>query len=888
MSAETPQIIYRRDYRAPDYLIDAVHLHFSLAEGETVVTSRLNCRRNGKGENPPLVLDGKELELVSILLDHRPLTAADYVQGKESLTIERVPAGFALEITTRIRPEANTALEGLYKSGGNYFTQCEAEGFSKITYFPDRPDVMSRFTTTIEADRALPVLLSNGNLLEAGELPGGRHYATWQDPFPKPCYLFALVAGDLVRLADTYVTGSGRTIDLHIYVQKHNSDRCGHAMRSLQQAMAWDERVYGREYDLDLFMIVAVDDFNMGAMENKGLNVFNSKYVLAKPQTATDEDYAGIAGVVAHEYFHNWTGNRVTCRDWFQLSLKEGLTVFRDQQFSADMTSAAVKRLADVSRLRSFQFVEDGGPMAHPVRPDSYIEINNFYTVTVYEKGAELVRMIHTLLGPDRFRRGMDLYFARHDGQAVTCDDFLRAMEEGGDIDLGQFRHWYAQAGTPELQATCGFDAAAGSCTLEITQSCPPTPGQPGKPLFHIPVVMGLLDSRGRDMELTLHGRNEGTSTVLEVTEKKQTFTFENIGEKPVPSLLRGFSAPVKLHYDYSDEELRFLLAHDSDSFNRWEAGQRLSCRLLLRLIEDRQQGRELLLDPGFVAVFRELIGQAGTMDAAFLAELLILPAEKYLGEQLPVIDVEAIHAVRQFVRRSLAEQLRGPLLELYRAIRSDAPYQYDQESAGRRSLKNTALAYLMLLDDREIMALCLRQFEQAGNMTDVLAALQAIVHNPDCPERRSVLVSFYSDWHNDTLVLDKWFALQATAPLPGTLAEVKSLMAHPAFSLKNPNKVRALIGAFCSGNQLCFHEKSGAAYVFLAEQVLAIDRFNHQIAARMLNPLSRWQRFDAARRELMRRELERILACGELSRDVYEVASKSLGPAEAPKRGNA
>jgi aminopeptidase N len=879
MSAEAPQIIYRHDYRPPAYLVDAVRLRVSIGEDDTLVISRLTCRRNGEaGGNCPLVLDGRELELVSVLLDNRMLPAAEYVKDGDSLTIGQVPDRFELEITTRIRPAANTALEGLYKSGGNYFTQCEAEGFSKITYFPDRPDVMSRYTTTIEADRALPVLLANGNLVESGELPGGRHYATWQDPFPKPCYLFALVAGDLVRIADTHVTGSGRTIDLHIYVQQHNSDRCDHAMRSLKQAMAWDEREYGLEYDLELFMIVAVDDFNMGAMENKGLNIFNSKYVLAKPQTATDDDYAGIAGVVAHEYFHNWTGNRVTCRDWFQLTLKEGLTVFRDQQFSADMTSAAVKRLTDVSRLRSFQFVEDGGPMAHPVRPDSYIEINNFYTVTVYEKGAELVRMLHTLLGRERFRRGMDLYFARHDGQAVTCDDFLRAMEDGGGIDLGQFRHWYSQAGTPELHVTCHYDAAAATCALEVSQSCPPTPGQPEKPLFHMPLAMGLLDSRGRDMELTLHGVREGTATVLEVTGKKQTFTFENLAERPVPSLLRGFSAPVKLHYEYDDEELRFLLAHDSDAFNRWEAGQRLSCRLLLRLIAEHRQGREPRVDSGFIEVFRELLAQAGTMDPAFVAELLALPSEKYLGEQMAVIDVEAIHAVRLFVRRSLAGALRGPLLELYRAMRSDEPYCYDPVSAGRRSLKNTALAYLMLLEDPEIMALCLRQFEQAGNMTDVLAALQTIVHNPDCPERRSVLVSFYSDWYNDPLVLDKWFSLQATAPLPGTLAEVKSLLAHPGFSLKNPNKVRALIGAFCAGNQLCFHDAGGAGYVFLADQVLAIDRFNHQIAARMLNPLSRWQRFDAARRALMRRELERILACPELSRDVYEVASKSLG----------
>ncbi|RJX25460.1 MAG: aminopeptidase N [Desulfurivibrio sp.] len=878
MSSDTPQVIYRQDYRAPDFLIDTVHLHFFLGERQAVVTSRLHCRRNGAaGANPPLVLDGKELELVSVLLDSRKLTDRDYELSKEALTIGQVPDSFELTIITLIRPEENTALEGLYKSSGNFCTQCEAQGFRKITYFLDRPDVMSRFTTTIEADRSIPVLLANGNLAETGQAPGGRHYATWHDPFPKPCYLFALVAGDLVRVADTHVTGSGRAIALHIYVQKHNSDRCEHALRSLKKAMAWDEKVYGLEYDLDLFMIVAVDDFNMGAMENKGLNIFNSKYVLAKPQTATDADYAGIEGVVAHEYFHNWTGNRVTCRDWFQLSLKEGLTVFRDQQFSADMTSPAVKRLSDVRMLRTLQFVEDSGPIAHPVRPDSYIEINNFYTVTVYEKGAELIRMIHTLLGEKGFRRGMDLYFARHDGQAVTCDDFVRAMEDGGGVDLGQFRRWYSQSGTPELQAAGSYDEKSRVFTLQVSQSCPPTPGQEKKEPFHIPLAVGLLDSRGRDMKFSVNGRPAAATVVLDVREREQCFVLADIREKPLPSLLRGFSAPVKLHYDYTEDELRFLLAHDSDPFNRWEAGHRLSCRLLLRLIADHQQGRELQLDDDFIAVFQGLLAQESGIDPAFLAELLALPSEKYLGEQLAVIDVEAIHQVRQFVRRTLAATLRNYFLEVFHGNTSMEPYSYDQQSAGRRSLKNVALAYLMVNHDKAVMDMCLRQFEQSGNMTDVLAALQAIVHNPDCPERKSVLVSFYSEWQRDTLVLDKWFSLQATAPLPETLAEVKSLLAHPAFSLKNPNKVRALIGAFCGANQLCFHEKSGAGYRFLADQVLAIDRFNHQIAARMLAPLSRWQRFDLPRQQLMCRELERILAAGELSRDVYEVASKSL-----------
>ncbi|MCB2181007.1 MAG: aminopeptidase N [Desulfobulbaceae bacterium] len=870
MRTDTPTTVFLKDYRKPDYFIDRINLRFALHETETIVTSRLACRRNGKageGSHLPLVLDGEDIELLSVKLDAQKLSPEEYVVDANSLTIPQVPDDFYLEIITRINPRDNTSLDGLYQSSGNFCTQCEAEGFRRITYFLDRPDVMSRFTTIIDAPHSIPVLLSNGNLVKKGNSGHGRHFAIWQDPFPKPCYLFALVAGNLVRIADTHTTASGRVIDLHIYVQEHNADRCEHAMSSLKKAMKWDEDVFGLEYDLDLYMIVAVDDFNMGAMENKGLNVFNSKYVLAKPATATDSDYEGIEGVIAHEYFHNWTGNRVTCRDWFQLSLKEGLTVFRDQQFSADMTSAAVKRLHDVTMLRNFQFPEDGGPMAHPVRPDSYMEINNFYTVTVYEKGAEVIRMIHTLLGQERFRQGMDLYFERYDGQAVTCDEFVRAMEDGSGIDLGRFRNWYSQSGTPELKVECLHDAHTASCTLRVTQSCPDTPGQSNKKPFHIPLAVGFLDQSGKEEKSTL---------ILDVKDFEQEYVIENIMEKPVPSLLRGFSAPVKLHYDYTDEELCLLLAHDTDPFNRWEAGQRLACRVLLELIWDIQLQKEISLDADFISVFAGLL-HPSKEDAAFLAQLLILPSEKYLGELLDVIDVTAIHQARQFVRHTLATELRDSFLEVYHENSSSLPYRYTPQSAGGRSLKNVSLSYLMLLDDEPVMDLCLRQFEQADNMTDVLAAFQALVHNPDCPERKSVLVSFLSEWQKDSLVLDKWFSLQATAPLPETLAEVKALMHHPAFSLKNPNKVRALIGAFCGANQLCFHAEDGEGYRFLADQVLAINAFNPQIASRLLSPLTRWRRFDSARQDMMRRELERILRDEKLSKDVYEVASKSL-----------
>ena len=789
---------YLKDYRPPDFLIDEVKLHVNLDQEHTLVTAVMTCRRNS--DKKELVLNGEELQLKSVKLAGRELAPDQYKTDPATLTINDVPDEFTLEIRTEINPEDNTALDGLYFAGGIFCTQCEAEGFRRITYFLDRPDVMARYTTTIEADRSLPVLLANGNLLEKGELPYNRHFVVWADPFPKPCYLFALVAGDLVRIAGQFTTMSGRRVALHIYVQEHNREACGHALHSLQKAMAWDEKKYGREYDLDLYMIVAVDDFNMGAMENKGLNIFNSKYVLARPQTATDTDYEMIEAVIAHEYFHNWTGNRITCRDWFQLSLKEGLTVFRDQEFSADMTSRPVKRISDVRLLRNVQFPEDNGPMAHPVRPDSYIEINNFYTVTVYEKGAEVIRMIHTLLGEEKFRRGMDLYFARHDGQAVTTDDFVRAMEDASAVDLGQFRRWYDQAGTPLLTCKGEYDPEQKTYTLKISQSCPATPGQPRKKPFHIPVRTGLLWGRGNESE-----------KLLEIKKPQENFLFTDIPEPPIPSILRNFSAPVKVEFSYSDDDLRYLLIHDSDPFNRWEAGQRYFCRIILRLITDIQSGRELALPPQVAETFARLLDMDGRIDPAFLTQLLTLPSEKYLGEQLEIVDVDAIHQAREFLRRTLAESFFHQLLTIFHANVNLSPYVYNPALAGQRGLKNLSLSYLMLSGEEAVIDICFRQYDGSENMTDIIAAFQALVHNRDCPERSAVLVHFLNKWQRERLVIDKWFAVQATAPRPDTLAEVKSLLAHPEFSLRNPNRVRSLIGSFCGANIVCFHEQSGA-----------------------------------------------------------------------------
>lgn len=878
-----PKTVRLADYRAPDFLIDSVALSFELDEANTEVSSVMRLRRNDQATGNSLVLNGRDLELVSIKIDGHLLDAGEYELETERLSIPSVPSIFTLEIVTRIHPQDNTSLGGLYTSGGNFCTQCEAEEFRKITYYLDRPDVMAKFTTMITADKnKYPVLLSNGNRVDGGELSDGRHWAKWEDPFPKPAYLFALVAGDLACIKDQFTTMSGRTVDLHLYVQHHNTDKCEHAMTSLKNAMAWDEKVYGREYDLDLYMIVAVDDFNMGAMENKGLNVFNSRYVLARPDTATDADYQGIEGVIGHEYFHNWSGNRVTCRDWFQLSLKEGFTVYRDEEFSADMGSRGVKRIEDVNVLRTHQFREDAGPMAHPVRPESYVEINNFYTVTVYNKGAEVVRMLAHLVGDAGFRRGTDLYFERHDGQAVTTDDFVAAIEDANEADFSQFKNWYSQAGTPVVTIAQAYDADTQCFRLTVSQSCPPTPGQSEKRPFHIPLAMGLLDQDGHDLPLRLKDEvadatqmtNSGTR-VLQVTKAEQVFEFENIPHAPVPSLLRGFSAPVKLQTDVSDEQYYFLMGHDSDPFNRWEAGQQMAVKIITGLAEKCQRGETLVLSDAFVAAMKKTLTDE-RLDKALIAAALSLPSEVYLGEFVSVIDPVALHEARCFVRRRLAEALRDSLLSIYAANLETGDYRVDAESVGRRALKNVCLSYLMELDDADVRTQCVSQFRSANNMTDVMVALSCLVNSPG-EERAEALSAFYAQWQQDPLVVDKWLSLQATSRLPGALENVKALTQHPAFSIKNPNKVRALIGAFCNGNPAQFHAKEGEAYIFLADKVIELDALNPQVAARLSNAFSQWRRYDEARQALMTTQIKRVLAAPGLSRDVYEVMSKSL-----------
>jgi len=878
MLRDTPRPIYLKDYQPPEYLIDETHLQVRLDEDETRVRARLLMRRNPASRSGAhaLYLHGERLELRSISLDGRSLPASAYAIDAEGLTIHQVPDQFELETEVVIRPQQNTSLEGLYRSGGLFCTQCEAEGFRHITWYLDRPDVMSRFTTTIEADQSrYPILLSNGNPGPEQRLADGRHCRTWTDPFPKPAYLFALVAGDLRLVEDSFRTVSGRDVALRIYVEPENLDKCAHAMRSLQRAMAWDERQYGREYDLDIYMIVAVNDFNMGAMENKGLNVFNSKYVLARPDSATDSDFQGIEGVIAHEYFHNWTGNRITCRDWFQLSLKEGLTVFRDQEFSSDMGSRGVKRIEDVRLLRAHQFAEDAGPMAHPVRPDSYIEINNFYTVTVYEKGAELVRMQHALLGPERFRLAMDLYFQRFDGQAVTTDDFVQCMADASGRDLTQFKRWYSQAGTPVVTVQDHFDADSGIYTLELEQSCPASPGQPEKQPFHIPLVLGLMDEESRRaLPVTLQGEaGEGPANrLLELREGRERFRFTGLKVRPIPSLLRGFSAPVKLRYDYSDQALMFLMAHDDDGFNRWDAAQQLAQRLLLQ----RVAGEDSPGEAGFVEAFGRALNDSEA-DQALLAEILTLPSESYLGEQMVQIDVEAVHRARQGFRQRLSQALRDDFMAVYEACRETGEYDLQPASIGRRRLKNLCLGYLMQSPDPQIEQRCVDQFNARHNMTDVMAAL-SLIADSDMPQRQALLQAFYERWRDDPLVLDKWFTVQALSKRTDTLQQVMDLMGHADFSFTNPNRVRSLVGAFCAANPYRFHDAGGAGYRFLGDQILRLDAINPQIASRLLRVMSRWQRYDQQRQTLMKAQLERILNHSGISRDVFEIASRSLG----------
>jgi aminopeptidase N len=876
-----PQPVRLADYRPPDFLIDTVDLVFDLGDAETRVKSRLRLRRNPAGADraAPLRLDGEALELVALALDGEALGANRYRSTPAGgLVLPEVPDIFTLDIETRIRPDKNTALSGLYMSGGNFCTQCEPEGFRRITYFIDRPDVMARYTTTILADRwRFPILLSNGNPAGAGEAEDGRHWAKWVDPHPKPSYLFALVAGDLVAVRDDFTTRSGNRVALAIWVRGGDEDKCGHAMASLKKAMRWDEEVFGLEYDLDVFNIVAVSDFNMGAMENKGLNIFNTRYVLAKPETATDTDYQNIEAVIAHEYFHNWTGDRVTCRDWFQLSLKEGLTVFRDQEFSADQGSRAVRRIAAVRTLRAVQFPEDDGPLAHPVRPQSYLRIDNFYTATVYNKGAEVIRMIRTLLGADGFRRGMDLYIRRHDNHAATIEDFVAAMQEAGGVDLGRFRLWYEQAGTPELTVADRWDAAARTYELAIAQKVPPTPGQPEKSPMPIPVAMALLAPDGAELPTRLDGEAESrTGTrLLTLGAAEQRFRFVDLPVRPVPSLLRGFSAPVKLQGVPLDR-LKFLAVHDPEPFARWEAGQQAATRVLLDGVAAYRRGAApATLDADLAAAICRTLADADH-DPAFAAEALALPSEPFLADQLATADVDAVHAVREAVRAAIGRTLQAEFAAAYQALADSGRYSIGGVAIGRRALRNTCLAYLAAADPDAGAALAAAQFEAGHNMTDVLAAL-AVLAEFDRPERAAALARFYDTWSHDDLVVDKWFAIQARSALPETPMRVRELTRHPAFSRQNPNRMRALVGAFSQGNPLRFHDPRGAGYALLEDEVVALDPDNPTTAARLVQPLGAWRRYDPARQALMRASLERILVAPGLSPNTYEMVSKSL-----------
>jgi aminopeptidase N len=889
MRTDTSHAIYRNDYVPPDYSIETVEIGFDLDPAATRVATRMTLTRNPASANRTLMLQGEALELVQLRMNGKILTKRGYQLAQGTLQIAEAPDHVTLDIETIIHPDQNTSLMGLYISNGNFFTQCEAEGFRKITFFPDRPDVMAKYKVMLRADKKkYPVLLSNGNLIEQGDLGDGRHYALWEDPFKKPSYLFALVAANLVCQEEKFTLQSGREVLLQVWVEEGNLDKTGHAMTSLKNSIRWDEERFGLELDLDRFMIVAVGDFNMGAMENKGLNIFNTKYVLANPRIATDADYGNIEAVVGHEYFHNWTGNRVTCRDWFQLSLKEGLTVFRDQEFSADMIGAdsgrAVKRIEDVRVLRQAQFPEDAGPMAHPVRPDSYVEINNFYTVTIYEKGAEVVRMYQTLFGRDGFRKGMDLYFERHDGQAVTCDDFRTAMVDANGRDLAQFERWYSQAGTPRVNVKTHYDAAKKTYDITLSQSCAATPGQEKKLPFHIPVAVGLLDGRGRDMPLSLDGASADDDTrpddsapitlVLELTEPQQTFRFHNIVEMPVPSLLRDFSAPVTLEFDYTDAELAFLMAHDSDPFNRWEAGQRLATRRLLALIKQVRAGDAVPDESALSDALRATLNDTA-LDPAFRELAVTLPSETMIAEQLDVIDPQAIHAARQALRRALAKALRNSWLAIYQANRTPGAYSPDAESAGKRALKNAALSYLAELDDAESHRLAQEQYDNAGNMTDRMAALSALV-NSQASGKAAALAKFYADFESEALVIDKWFMLQAMARTTDVGA-VRALMRHPAFTLKNPNRARSLIFSFCNGNPSQFHAADGSGYAYWAEQVIVLNGINPQVAARLARSLDRWRKYAPALQAKMHAALQKVASTKDLSKDVLEVVTKAL-----------
>jgi len=870
VSAPVP--VHLKDYTPPAWLIETIHLDVDFRSDGTYVTSKLDVFRNPQVDGyPPLTLDGEELETLAVRINGRLLAASDYALSDEKLMLDGLPDRFALETQVRIQPDKNTQLSGLYRSRDGYFTQCEPQGFRRLTWFIDRPDVMARYTVTIHADKAaFPFLLANGNPVASGDEADGRHFATWEDPFRKPSYLFAMVAGKLDVLRDTYRTASGREVQLAIYVEPGKLDQCEHAMASLKKSMRWDEQRFGLECDLDHYMIVAVGDFNMGAMENKGLNIFNTKYVLARADVATDVDFENIDRVVAHEYFHNWTGNRVTCRDWFQLSLKEGLTVFRDQEFGADTHSRETARIREVRGLRAAQFPEDAGPMAHPVRPSTYLEINNFYTATVYEKGAEVVRMIQTLIGREAFRKGMDTYFERHDGQAVTCDDFVAAMGAASGFDFSRFMTWYSQAGTPRVIAHGEYDAVAQRYTLKLAQSCAPTPGQAEKAPYLIPVAIGLIGPDGKGFDLG----GGVTTKILHLTEPAQTFVFEAIPAPPVPSLLRDFSAPVVLDYAYSEADLAHLLAHDSDPFNRWEAGQRLFGQLILDNAARLMRGEAAVWPKHVVEAARTVLVSGS--DPAFVAEALALPGEATLAEQMAVVDPEALHEARTGLAHALAVGLESDFARLYAELAPTVPYHPENGQVARRRLRNLCLAYLCELDTAENRALAQRQFEASDNMTDQFAALFALA-NTEGSEGETALAAFYERWQHEALVVDKWLAVQASSRLPGTLARVERLTRHPAFDLRNPNKVYALLRSF-GANHRHFHAADGSGYRFLAAQIAALDPVNPQVAARLARCFDRWKRFDADRQAHAQTALASLKGQTGLSRDVFEVVDKALG----------
>ncbi len=866
------------NYQPPTCRLHSIELFITLHETASTVTSRLEFE--WIQPDTPLVLYGEDLELQSILLDGEKLADDRYHLASGQLTVIDLPLRGCLQVCTRINPQANTRLEGLYLSGGIFCTQCEAEGFRRITYFPDRPDILTLYTTTLEADKKrYPVLLANGNPIDSGDLENGRHWARWHDPFPKPSYLFALVAGDLSCLEDQFTTASGRHVQLFIYAKHPYIDRCHHAMASLKRAMYWDEQQFGREYDLDRYMIVAVDDFNMGAMENKGLNIFNTKYVLTDPETATDADYRNVEGVIAHEYFHNWSGNRVTLRDWFQLSLKEGFTVYRDQEFSAAMGSAAVKRINDVNVLRTYQFREDASPLAHPVRPQSYVEINNFYTLTVYNKGAEVVRMVATLLGEAAFRAGCDCYFDRHDGQAVTVEDFLAAMTDSSGVDLSLFKRWYEQSGTPEVEVEQTYAADTRELTLTLRQHCPPTPGQAKKLPFLIPIRCALFAADGQPVPVSMkQGRAAACGSkeiILRFAKKEQQYTFQDVAPGVVPSLLRGFSAPIQLKSGHSEQTLAFLARHETDAFNRWEACQQLATIQLLSLEKAIQYDHDIEINQELLKTLRTILTDE-TEDPALRALALTLPAEVYLAEQIHEIDPTRIHAARQLLRQAIATALRDDFLKLWPNFDMAREYRFTAPIMAKRALCNTAMDYLLELQDEALFTACLQQYTEARNMNQRLSALAGLTRT-GAKQSATTLHAFYQQWRHNPLVLDKWFALQASAPLPSTLDTVSALLRHPDFAIGNPNRVRSVIGSFTQLNPLCFHDPSGAGYQLLSDFLLQLDPVNPQTAARLAQAFTRWRKFEPGRREKMRTVLDTLAGHQSLSKDLTDVLSRSL-----------